>query len=76
MKYELALFDQTYFFDKNSQVDANKVTSIKSEINSTAFTLKSKEELEIYVRNHQQSLINFKNDKISVNESDEILFFS
>ena len=76
MKYELALFDQTYFFDKNSQVDANKVTSIKSEINSTAFTLKSKEELEIYVRNHQQSLINFINDKISVNESDEILFFS
>lgn len=75
MKYELSPFDYPHFLSEEIEKIADKVPDIIAEIKATAFSLKSKEELKIYIRNHQTALLNFKKQQQLSKSSDSILYF-
>ena len=70
MKYDLASIDETI----NDNQEESEVGKIIRKIRETGFSLNSKEELLIYVQNHQLALINKKKAGIEIEKFDEILF--
>lgn len=73
MKYDLNLFDKLI---SNNRVEVSEeVNIIIEEIKQTAFSLRTEQEIKLYIQNHQLALIQHKNyDSICVN-SDAVLYF-
>ena len=71
MKYDLESIDETI----NDNREGSEVGEIIRKIRETGFSLNSKEEILIYVQNHQLALINKKKVGIENEKLDKILFF-
>ena len=71
MNYDLATIDETI----NDNRKGSEVGKIIIKIRETVFSLQSKEEITIYVQNHQRALIKQKESSIQSARFDEILFY-
>jgi hypothetical protein len=73
LKYNLQFFDQ--LINNNGEGVKEKMHTIIEEIKETAFTLRTEEEIKLYIQNHQSALIEHKKcDSVSI-ECDQILYF-
>ena len=71
MKYDLDPIDETI----NDNREGSEVGEIIKKLRNTAFSLHTKEELTIYVQNHQKDLLKKKEALVYDAKCDKILFF-
>ncbi|MBC7390762.1 MAG: hypothetical protein H7329_16240 [Opitutaceae bacterium] len=71
MNYDLATIDETI----NDNRKGSEVGEIIIKIRETVFSLRTKEEITIYVQNHQRALIKQRESSIQSTRFDEILFY-
>lgn len=73
MEYNLRLFDQ--LIENSGEKESEEVKAIIDEIKKTAYTLRTKEEIRLYIQNHQVVLLEQKNFDLLCQKCDRILYF-
>lgn len=73
MKYDLNLIDT--LISTGGALETEEVTIIIDQIKQTAFSLRSEQEIKLYIQNHQLALIELKKCDLINGNCDTVLYF-